>query len=165
MGKGMDFSCLSRVKRPSRYLGCELNANRHPAHPTDLHVVTAFPDLYEVGMSHIGLGILYNCLNREPGVHAERVFLPDTDLQDLLRHENAPLCTLETGTPLNKIDLLGFTLAYELTYTNVLAMLDLGGTPPAFLSQRPRAPSGYCRRALRVQPGTPERLCRCLCDR
>jgi len=120
---------LSLVRKPSRYLGCEIHAVR-PARPDqDLRVALAFPDLYEIGMSHLGSAILYHTLNRLPGVGAERVYMPDRDLEARLRERAVPLSTLETRTPLNRLDILGFTLAYELTFTNVLAMLDLGGIP------------------------------------
>jgi radical SAM family uncharacterized protein/radical SAM-linked protein len=89
----------------------------------------AFPDLYEVGMSHLGLNLLYDCVNRAPGLFGERIFMPDEDLEGLLRERAIPLTTLETRLPLRQLDVLGFSLAYELTYTNVLGILDLGGIP------------------------------------
>ena len=125
----MDPSLLHLVKKPSRYLGCERNAVRRSPGMDTLHVGLAFPDLYEIGMSHLGLAILYHSLNRTVGVCAERVFLPGPDLQQLLRDRGIPLSTLESRTPLHRLDVLGFTLAYELTYTNVLAILDLGHIP------------------------------------
>lgn len=125
----MDFDLLPFVKRPSRYLGCEIHAIRPSLKENDLHVGMAFPDLYEIGMSHLGLNLLYHSLNQQAGIVAERVFMPDADLEALLRSRNIPLTTLETRTPLHKLDILGFTLAYELTYTNTLGILDLGGIP------------------------------------
>jgi len=125
----MDPSLLHLVKKPSRYLGCERNAVRPSAGTNTLHVGLAFPDLYEIGMSHLGMALLYHSLNRCPGLSAERVFLPAVDFQELLRNRGVPLSTLESRTPLHRLDVLGFTLAYELTYTNVLAMLDLGNIP------------------------------------
>jgi len=89
----------------------------------------AFPDLYEIGMSHLGLNLLYHAVNQRPGIVAERVFLPDMDLASVLQDRDIPLTTLESNTPLVRLDILGFTLAYELTYTNVLAILDLGRIP------------------------------------
>ncbi|MEW6440433.1 MAG: TIGR03960 family B12-binding radical SAM protein [bacterium] len=124
----MHLDLLRSIRKPARYLGNERNAARTPA-KGDLRVGLAFPDHYEIGMSHPGLGILYHCLNRSKGLFAERVFLPDTDLEALLRARGIPLTTLETGTPVGRLDLIGFSLAYELTYTNVLAILDLGGIP------------------------------------
>lgn len=125
---GKDDSILGQIRRPARYLGSEINAARAPQ-KGDLRVGLAFPDHYEIGMSHLGMAILYDCLNRTAGVFAERVFLPDTDLEAHLRARRAPLTTLETRTPLDRLNVLGFSLAYELTYTNVLAILDLGQIP------------------------------------
>ncbi len=109
-------------------MGSELHAARIPGRD-DLRVGLAFPDLYEVGMSHLGLNLLYSCVNRAPGLFGERVFMPDEDLEQLLRCSETPLTTLETRLPLHRLDVLGFSLAYELTYTNVLGILDLGGIP------------------------------------
>jgi len=109
-------------------MGSELHAARSPQRG-DLRVGLAFPDLYEVGMSHLGLNLLYACVNRAPGIFGERVFMPDEDLEGLLRERAIPLTTLETKLPLRQLDVLGFSLAYELTYTNVLGILDLGGIP------------------------------------
>jgi len=119
---------LYRLRRPARYLGNELHSVRDPAH-SDLRVGLAFPDLYEIGMSNLGMGILYHALNAHPGVFAERVFAPDADLEELLRSKDIPLATLETQMPLNRLDILGFSLQYELTFTNILTILDLGGIP------------------------------------
>jgi radical SAM family uncharacterized protein len=89
----------------------------------------AFPDIYEVGMSHLGLRILYHLINQRPDAYCERVFAPWADMEALLRADHVPLSTLETGTPLSAFDFVGFTLQYELSYTNVLTMLELGGIP------------------------------------
>lgn len=124
----MEYEFPLDIRRPARYLGSELHAARSPD-PKDLRIGLAFPDLYEVGMSHVGLSLLYYCLNRAPGLFSERVFMPDVDLEHFLRHKGLPLTTLETKTPLKRLDVLGFSLAYELTYTNVLGILDLGGIP------------------------------------
>ena len=124
----MDYELPPNIRRPARYMGSELHAVRSPQRG-DLRVGLAFPDLYEIGMSHLGLNLLYYCLNRAAGLFAERVFMPDEDLEFLLREKDLPLTTLETRYPLNKLDVLGFSLAYELTYTNVLGILDLGGIP------------------------------------
>ena len=124
----MNDELTLNVRRPARYMGSELHAARNPQRG-DLRVGLAFPDLYEVGMSHLGLNLLYDCLNRAPGLFGERVFMPDEDLEGLLRERAIPLTTLETKLPLGQLDVLGFSLAYELTYTNVLGILDLGGIP------------------------------------
>ncbi len=117
----------SLVERPSRYLGTEINALKKGHDAVKLRCALAFPDLYDIGTSHLGMQILYHILNRQPDVAAERVFMPGLDLADRLRREGMPLFSLESGTPLKTFDLIGFSLLYELNYTNVLAMLDLAG--------------------------------------
>ncbi len=120
---------LSRVQRPSRYLGREINAVVKDPRAVDLRVALLFPDLYEVGMSHLGIGLLYGILNREPHLWAERAYAPAPDLEAELRARRQPLTSLESGTPLGDFDLLGVSLQYELGYTNLLNMLDLSGVP------------------------------------
>jgi len=119
---------LLSVEKPSRYLGTELNSVRKN-HEVELRCLLAFPDTYEVGMSHLGIQILYELLNRLPTVAAERCFAPWPDMERLLRKNNLPLTSLETHLPLHAFDLVGFSLQYELSYTNVLNMLELGGIP------------------------------------
>jgi radical SAM family uncharacterized protein/radical SAM-linked protein len=120
---------LPRVQRPSRYLGREINAVVKDPRAVSLRVALLFPDLYEVGMSHLGLGLLYGILNREDYIWAERAYAPAPDLEADLRARGQPLTSLESGTPLSAFDLLGVSLQYELGYTNFLNMLDLGGVP------------------------------------
>ncbi|MFQ5893574.1 MAG: radical SAM protein, partial [Nitrospinota bacterium] len=120
---------LPFVRRPSRYLGCELNAIRKDLTTVDTTVALVFPDKYEVGMSHLGLRILYEILNREPRVACERVFCPDNDYEALLRRRGLPLASLENRRPLSAFDIVGFSLQYELCYTNVVNALELGGIP------------------------------------
>jgi radical SAM family uncharacterized protein/radical SAM-linked protein len=120
---------LHRVRRPSRYLGREINAVVKDPRGVALRVALLFPDLYEVGMSHLGLGLLYGILNREDHLWAERAYAPAPDREADLRARRQPLTSLESGTPLNQFDLLGVSLQYELGYTNFLNMLDLGGVP------------------------------------
>jgi len=117
------------VQRPSRYLGREINAVVKDPRAVALRVALLFPDLYEVGMSHLGLGLLYGILNREPQIWAERAYAPAPDLEAELRARRQPLASLESGTPLGDFDLLGVSLQYELGYTNLLNMLDLSGVP------------------------------------
>lgn len=123
----MNETLLRGIEKPGRYTGGELNAvqKENP----DVRFALCFPDIYEVGMSHLGLQILYEVLNSDEKTAAERVFCPWTDMTARLRGENEPLRSLESGTPLYAFDLVGFSLSYELSYTNVLAMLDLGGIP------------------------------------
>ncbi|MBT9140526.1 MAG: hypothetical protein DDT30_01104 [Dehalococcoidia bacterium] len=118
---------LPRVQKPTRYLGNEVNAVVKDLSRCLVKVALAFPDLYEIGMSHLGLKILYSLINNTEQWAAERVFMPDTDLEAILRDEAFPLCSLETVTPLAAFDLLGFTLQYELSYATILQMLQLGG--------------------------------------
>lgn len=117
------------VERPSRYLGNEINTIRKDLSKTRLLFALAFPDLYEIGTSHFGIQILYQVLNGHPDIAAERVFAPAEDLEGLLRSSGTPLTSLETGTPLKKFDIIGFSLLYELNYTNILTILDLAGVP------------------------------------
>jgi radical SAM family uncharacterized protein/radical SAM-linked protein len=126
---------IDYVQRPSQYLGNEINAVVKDWSSVSLRVVLAFPDLYEVGMCHEGLSILYRLLNQHPRILAERVFAPALDLEAMLRERRIPLSSLESNTPLNKFDVVGFSLQYELGYTNVINMLSLSGIP-LFASER-----------------------------
>ena len=121
---------LALIEKPSRYLGSEINAVKKDLHGVKLRFALAFPDLYEIGTSHFGLQILYHILNRRPEIAAERVFAPATDLEERLRQSRTPLFSLESHTPLNRFDIIGFSLLYELNYTNILTMLELSGIPP-----------------------------------
>ena len=118
---------LSKVNRPSRYLGGELGSIRKNPEQVDVSFALAFPDVYEVGMSHLGFAILYHILNGLDWAAAERVFAPWPDMEAHLRGAGAPLASLESDRPLRRFDIVGFTLQYELSYTNVLNMLDLAG--------------------------------------
>jgi radical SAM family uncharacterized protein/radical SAM-linked protein len=120
---------LPEVEKPTRYIGGEWNSVVPDLDRTEVSVALAFPDLYEIGMSHLGFRILYALLNRQPGLVAERVFMPWVDMLRLLRERDLPLVTLETRRPLAELDLVGFSMQSELTATNVLAMLERGGIP------------------------------------
>jgi len=120
-------SDLLKVEKPARYMGGEMGAKKKDH--ADLRFILAFPDVYEVGMSHLGLKILYSILNDVDWVAAERVYAPWPDMEDLLRSNGTPLTTLESGMPLKEADVIGFTLQYELSYTNILNMLELAGIP------------------------------------
>ncbi|WP_163339728.1 TIGR03960 family B12-binding radical SAM protein [Desulfopila sp. IMCC35008] len=128
-----DTSFLARIQKPGRYTGCEYNSVSVHKDTAKIHCGLLFPDLYEIGMSHQGLQILYHILNKEESVRAERCYCPDKDAEALLKNKKLPLCTLESGKPLAELDMLGFTLPYELCYTNILTMLELAGIP--FLSK------------------------------
>jgi radical SAM family uncharacterized protein/radical SAM-linked protein len=120
---------LPLVSKPSQYLGGEFNAIYKNWEETDLKVALCFPDTYEIGMSHIGLKILYHILNKQPGILAERVYAPWVDMEAEMRARGLPLFSLESYKPLNQFDIVGFTLQYELSYSNILNLLDLGGVP------------------------------------
>lgn len=115
---------LSQVKRPSRYIGGEWGAI-HEQKANSATICLAFPDLYEVGMSYLGFQILYALVNSLPFATAERVYAPWVDAEAVIRKENIPLWSLETKTPLKNFDAIGFTLQYELSYTNILTILSL----------------------------------------
>ena len=120
---------LPAVSKPSRYIGMEWNAIKKDPANAKVKVALAFPDTYEIGMSHLGLKILYQILNRRPEFMAERAYAPWVDAERLLRQQRVPLCTIESGYSLADFDLIGFTLQYELSYTTLLNMLDLAGIP------------------------------------
>ena len=120
---------LPRVEKPARYIGGELNMVYKAAEEGMTRFGFAFPDTYELGMSYLGLQILYTSLNDMDSVYCERLFAPAPDMEKEMREAGLPLFTLETKTPANELDLLGFTLQYELSYTNILNMLDLSGIP------------------------------------
>jgi radical SAM family uncharacterized protein/radical SAM-linked protein len=119
---------LLRVEKPVRYLGGEMGASREKK--AELSIILAFPDVYEVGMSHLGSQILYSILNSVDWIAAERLYSPWPDMEGLLRSTGEVLTTLESGTPPVQADILGFTLQYELSYTNILNILELSGIPP-----------------------------------
>ncbi|MBW2128139.1 MAG: TIGR03960 family B12-binding radical SAM protein [Deltaproteobacteria bacterium] len=125
----LEQSWFSSITRPSRYLGNEIHSVRKDPDSVELSVALAFPDVYEVGMSHMGLRILYHILNGYEWLACERVFCPWIDLEEELRERDIPLCTLETGRPLFVFDILGFSLQHELSFSNVLTMLDLARIP------------------------------------
>jgi len=127
MNNGKIDELLPVAEKPSRYIGAEVNAVRKEN--ADVRFLFAFPDTYEVGMSHLGLQILYSIINEIPYVAAERCFAVWTDREKQLRDGKIPLTSLESQTPLSDFDMIGFSLQYELSYTNVLNMLDLGGIP------------------------------------
>ena len=120
---------LPLVRKPSRYTGGEINAVRKDRGTVEITIALAFPDTYEIGISHLGLQILYQILNGDHRIACERVYAPWVDMEALMREKGFPLTTLESAIPLNECDVIGFSLQYELAYTNVLAMLDLGGVP------------------------------------
>lgn len=131
---------LSQVRKPGRYLGNEWNSVKKDLNKVAIKFALVFPDLYEVGMSHLGFKILYHLLNTKEDIACERVFAPDIDLEDLLRKEDLPIFTLESKEPLFNFDIVGFSLAYELNYTNVLNILELGKVPLKSKDRTKRGP-------------------------
>jgi len=128
-------SILNQVSRPARYTGGEWNSARKDWDTTPIRIALCYPDTYEIGMSNLGVSILYEMLNGQPDVLAERVYAPWADMEAILRKQDIPLFSLESKHPLREFDVIGFSLGYELTYTNVLNILDLAQIP-LFGSQR-----------------------------
>ena len=118
---------LCKVEKPSRYVGGELNQVIKNPKDVNIRFAFCFPDVYEVGMSHLGTRILYHTINERKNTYCERVFAPWPDMETLMRKSDIKLFTLETKTPLDQFDMLGFTLQYEMSYTNILNMLDMSG--------------------------------------
>ena len=122
---------IDRVAKPMRYLGGEYQAvvKDDPGAHISARVCLAFPDVYDIGMSHLGTKIIYSLLNRDPRIACERAFAPWLDMEAELRERGLPLVSLETQRPLCEFDVVGISLQYELTFTNMLTLLELGGIP------------------------------------
>ena len=120
---------LLKVQKPGRYTGGELNSVVKDKDNVDIRYAFCFPDSYEIGMSHLGMKILYHILNLREDTYCERVFAPWLDMEEEMRKESVPLFSNETHTPVKEFDFLGITLQYEMCYSNVLNMLDLAGIP------------------------------------
>ncbi len=120
---------LLQVQKPGRYVGGELNSVIKNKDEVAVRYAFCFPDTYEIGMSHLGMKILYSVVNNRDDAWCERVFAPDIDMEEKMREHNIPLWALESGDSIRDFDLIGFTLQYELSFSNVLNMLDLAGIP------------------------------------
>lgn len=120
---------LKKVEKPARYIGGEINAAVKGPQQMRIRFGFAFPDTYEIGMSYMGMQILYHMLNKEKDIYCERVFAPAIDMEEAMRKQGMELFTLETKTPVSELDFMGFTLQYELSFTNVINMLNLGNIP------------------------------------
>lgn len=120
---------LMRVNKPATYMGGELHSVDRDPRESELNFGFCFPDTYEIGMSYLGLQIIYHVLNEQPGVYCQRLFAPADDMEQIMRAEGIPLFTLEKKQPAAEMDVLGFTLQYELSFTNILNMLDMAGIP------------------------------------
>ena len=127
MDKSEFRKILKKVEKPARYLGNEVNSIHKDTSNKDLiRYVQCFPDLYEVGMSHLGSQILYRVLNSDENVYCERLYSPAIDMEEILREKDIPLFALESREAITNFDFVTFTLQYELSYTNILNILDLG---------------------------------------
>lgn len=131
---------LLKTQKPGRYTGGELNSVVKDARSVDIRYAFCFPDLYEIGMSHLGMKILYSLVNAREDAWCERVFAPGADMEKFMRDASVPLYALESGDPVRDFDIIGFTLQYELCYTNVLNMLDLAGLPVRAKDRKELAP-------------------------
>lgn len=120
---------LLSVEKPARYIGGEVGSITKKDADVKTRFAFCFPDVYEIGMSHLGMQILYRLLNKMDGVQCERVFMPWTDMAEKMKENHLPLASLETGRPLEAFDILGFTLQYEMSYTTILHMMQMGGLP------------------------------------
>ncbi|MBM7866857.1 TIGR03960 family B12-binding radical SAM protein [Heliobacterium gestii] len=129
ISKILEDELLQKVTKPTRYTGGEHNQVKKDGSQVDVTMAFAFPDVYEVGMSHLGLRILYHLINEQPRMAMERVFAPWPDMEKAMRSRGVPLFSLESRRPLTEFDVLGFTLQYEMSYSNILNMLDLAGIP------------------------------------
>ena len=122
---------LMKIDKPVRYIGHELNSVVKNPEDVDIRFAMCFPDVYEIGMSHLGIQILYDMFNKREDVWCERVYSPWTDLDQIMRERKIPLFALESQDPVKEFDFLGITLQYEMCYTNILQVLDLSGIPLA----------------------------------
>ena len=120
---------LLKIEKPARYIGNEVNSVMKDPKKVDIRFAMCFPDVYEIGMSNLGMAILYDSFNKREDIWCERLFSPWTDLDKLMREQNIPLFALESQDPVKDFDMLGITLGYEMCYTNVLQLLDLSGIP------------------------------------
>ena len=120
---------LKRAEKPGRYIGGEINSAQKDPKKVDANFVFAFPDIYEIGMSYLGLQILYHELNKRENIYCQRVFAPAVDMEEMMRDEEVPLVSIETKMPIKETDILGFTLQYEMSFTTVLNMLELAQIP------------------------------------
>ena len=125
----LDEEILLQIEKPARYIGNEVNSVMKDKDKVDIRFCMCFPDVYEIGMSHLGIQILYDMFNRREDIWCERVYSPWTDLDKIMREKKIPLFALESQDPLKKFDFIGITIQYEMCYTNILQVLDLSGIP------------------------------------
>ena len=120
---------LLQVDKPARYIGNEVNMIVKDPKKVDIRFAMCFPDVYEIGMSHLGIQILYDMFNRREDTYCERVYSPWLDLDKIMREKDIPLFAIESQEPIKNFDFLGITLQYEMCYTNILQILDLSKIP------------------------------------
>jgi radical SAM family uncharacterized protein len=120
---------LLQIDKPARYIGGEVNMAKKDPKSVEIRFAMCFPDVYEIGMSHLGMQILYDMFNRRDDIYCERIYSPWTDLDKIMREQNIPLFALESQDPIKEFDFIGITLQYEMCYTNILQILDLGKIP------------------------------------
>ena len=120
---------LLSVDKPARYIGGEINMIKKDPSKVDIRFCMCFPDVYEIGMSHLGIQILYDMFNLRDDIYCERVYSPWVDLDKIMREQDIPLFALESQEPIKNFDFLGITLQYEMCYTNILQILDLSKIP------------------------------------
>ena len=125
----LDDSILLTIDKPARYLGNEMNAVMKEKSQVDIRFAMCFPDVYEIGMSYLGIQILYDMFNSREDTWCERVYSPWTDLDAVMREKKIPLFALESQDPIKDFDFLGITIQYEMCYTNILQVIDLSGIP------------------------------------
>lgn len=125
----LDEEILLQIEKPARYIGNEVNSVMKDKDKVDIRFCMCFPDVYEIGMSHLGIQILYDMFNRREDIWCERVYSPWTDLDKIMREKQIPLFALESQDPLKEFDFIGITIQYEMCYTNILQVLDLAGIP------------------------------------
>ena len=125
----LDDDILLNIEKPARYIGHEVNSVMKDKKAVDIRFAMCFPEVYEVGMSHLGIQILYDMFNRREDTWCERVYSPWIDLDKIMREKHIPLFALESQDPVKEFDFLGITLQFEMCYTNVLQVLDLSGIP------------------------------------
>ena len=125
----LDDEILMKIEKPARYIGGEVNSVMKDPEKVDIRFAMCFPDVYEIGMSHLGIQILYDMFNRREDVWCERVYSPWLDLDRVMREEKIPLFALESQDPVKNFDFLGITIQFEMCYTNILQILDLSGIP------------------------------------
>ena len=140
---------LMKIEKPARYIGNEVNSVMKDKTKVDIRFAMCFPDVYEIGMSHLGIQILYDMFNRREDVWCERVYSPWTDLDAVMREKKIPLFALESQDPIKNFDFLGITIQYEMCYTNILQILDLSGIPIKTKDRTEEDPIAYRGRSLR----------------